>query len=132
MFLGELTNYMKRPGESNWYDQRFDGVQSIKYVIKGKDDPEVITNLTNSSEENLSKLKAESTFYLYLKTDNTGNPIVETSPNVEFNKMTFLNNIGLTYNKGNNFGNIEAIYIVPRDFASYNDHFTLFIRTSAI
>lgn len=123
-FLGQLTNYMKRPEESNWYDQRFDGVQSIKYVIKHKDDPEAITNLTNSSEENLAKLKNEGMFYLYLKTDDAGNPTIETSPKIDFNKMTFLNNIGLAYNKGNNSAILEATYIVPRDFENYNDHFT--------
>lgn len=122
-FLGEFTNYMERPEAAMWYDQRFDAVQSIKYAVKSNGNPEAKTNISNPSEETLAKLKADSIFYLYLKTDNTGSPSVETSSNVEFNKSMFLSNLGLINNKGNNIANLEAIYIVPNNFTSYDDYF---------
>lgn len=130
--LAQLTAYFTSP---EWYDNRYEDLKSIKYIVSKDKSTNTFTNMQDISKEAVDREKENGEFYLQLKVDEVGNTTVETSSTIKFDKSDFLNNLGLK-NKSNlinkNLFNLEATYIVPKNLESYNDFFVQNIKSNSI
>lgn len=130
--LAQLTAYFTSP---DWYDNRYEDLKSIKYIVSKDKSTNTFTNMQDISKEAVDREKENGEFYLELKVDEVGNTTVETSSTIKFDKSDFLNNLGLK-NKSNlvnkNLFNLEATYIVPKNLESYNDFFVQNIKSNSI
>lgn len=130
--LAQLTTYFTSP---EWYDNRYEDLKSIKYIVSKDKSTNTFTNMQDISKEAVDREKENGEFYLQLKVDEVGNTTVETSSTIKFDKSDFLNNLGLK-NKSNlinkNLFNLEATYIVPKNLESYNDFFVQNIKSNSI
>ncbi|WP_017416504.1 sensor histidine kinase [Clostridium tunisiense] len=130
--LAQLTAYFTSP---EWYDNRYEDLKSIKYIVSKDKSTNTFTNMQDISKEAVDREKENGEFYLQLKVDEVGNTTVETSSAIKFDKSDFLNNLGLK-NKSNlinkNLFNLEATYIVPKNLESYNDFFVQNIKSNSI
>lgn len=130
--LAQLTAYFTSP---EWYDNRYEDLKSIKYIVNKEKSANTFTNMEDISKEAVEREKENGEFYLQIKVDEVGNATVETSSTIKFDKNDFLNNLGLK-NKSNlinkNLFNLEATYIVPKNLESYNDFFVQNIKSNSI
>jgi len=130
--LAQLTTYFTSP---EWYDNRYEDLKSIKYIVSKEKSTNTFTNMEDISKEAVEREKENGEFYLQLKVDEVGNATVETSSTTKFDKNDFLNNLGLkNKNNLNNKAlfNLEATYIVPKNLESYNDFFVQNIKSNSI
>lgn len=123
--LGDQVRYLTSP---EWYDDRLEAVQSIKYVIKRQGDVEPSTNMPAISTEAIEEQKSNSLFYLRLTMEEPGKPVIETSPGINFNKNNFFNTLDLRNKINKQYYDLDVTFIIPKDLEAYNDYFTHSVR----
>lgn len=130
--LARLTRYLHESKVQNndWYDRRYENLESIKYYVSDKDNTFSISNLEDTTNKALQKEIKDSIFYLEIKFDENGNGEVESSLGKRFYKEAFLNN--LTYSNKEDYAGLDIVYIVPKDFDNYNDFFTDNMKSSYV
>jgi len=95
--LASLTEYLykTRIQDVDWYSQRDENINSIKYYITNSDNSININNMPELTNKKLEKEIENSQFYLKAKLYKDGRVDVSTSLGNQFNTGLFINNVNL-------------------------------------
>ncbi len=122
--LVNLTRYLyqsKIQGE-DWHWNQYDNIESVKYYITNKDGDFAFSNLTNAFDARVQRELAEkSIFYMQVEFDELGNPSIESSSDVRFNKEVFLNNLINRLEDDENYADLFILYAVPDKLEKFSD-----------
>lgn len=90
-----------------------------------------LSNMADITDNELKKEIKDSLFYMKATFDEDGNPEIESSLGSKLNKDVFVNR--LTYSDEESikeYANLDVWYIIPNDFESYNDVFTMDMKNA--
>lgn len=123
--LTRLTRYLKEAKlqDSNWYDYRYENLQSIKYYVGYSDKSQSVSNITDFTEGALQEEINNSQFYLHVKIDENRDSQIESSLGEKFDKGAFIDRLDLWNEDENQYANLDIIYTIPKNLDNYNDSF---------
>ncbi|AOY78405.1 sensor histidine kinase [Clostridium formicaceticum] len=125
--LGRLTRYLYQPKVENttWHDPRYENVESVRYSMTNDNNSINISNTSDAEYNALQQEIKDSLFYLQVKFDENGHlEEIESSLGERFDKDAFINGFIFTDEDRITYANLEAAYIIPKDFVTYHDLFT--------
>lgn len=124
--LSEVTKYLKQAKlEGNdWYDSRYEDLESIKYYIRDRDTTQSISNISNVTDSVLQAQINNSQFYMIVKTDENSDFTVQSSLNKRSNERFKDALLNLTNQNVEEYANLDIAYVIPQDLDNYNDLFT--------
>ncbi|SES97668.1 Signal transduction histidine kinase [Natronincola peptidivorans] len=124
--LSRFTRYLNESKLQgiDWYDPRYENVESIKYYISNLERDISISNIPEATENRIQQQINNSQFYLWAVFDEEGTPEIETSTGIRFNKGIFAGSLFFSNEEKLNYANSQIIYIVPQDFLEHRDFFT--------
>ncbi|QUH27336.1 HAMP domain-containing histidine kinase [Serpentinicella alkaliphila] len=123
--LGRHTKYLYQSKilKEDWYESRFEKVDSIKFYVPSTGTNQELSNIKNIDNTILQREIDNSLYYVTIKVLDNG--IIETEGSLDINQSAFLGGLVFSNQEDlNKFTGLEITYIVPRNFASYSDIFT--------
>ncbi len=123
-----LTKYLVNPDEQSYYN-RYANLESIKYYITNKDKTLSISNIPEITPYGMQQEIKDSQFYLQVKIDDQGNPTIESTQGMNFNKEDFIKQLSLNENGMKEYANLDIAYAVPQNLDGYNDLFIYDIKS---
>ena len=127
--LTDLTRYLKEVKIENneSYSSSYENLKSIKYYIGTFDKKITASNVDASLITGTEKTNSQ--FYLHIKTDEYGNPHIQSSSGEGFNEKDFIQQLVNHQEILLQSPNLEIIYAIPKDLTGYNDFFTHSIQS---
>ena len=130
--LSDLTRYLKQSKlegeEDDWYDSRYEDLESIKYYIKNRDTDISISNIPNITDSTLKDQINNSQFYMIVKTDENSDLTVQSSLNNRYSEKFKDYLLNLINNDVKEYANLDIAYVIPQNIDNYNDLFTYNVK----
>lgn len=129
--LTDLTRYLKETKIDNTdrYDSQYENLKNIKYYIGKKDQSAFYSNIPDATEAILQNELNNSQFYLSMKTDEKGNPEIESSYYLKNNKNAFIDGLNIRNENALEYANLIIFYSVPKNLTADNDLFIYNIKS---
>ncbi len=121
-----LSDLKAKDGYYSGYHSRYENLEGLKYYIKNNNNDKQVSNITDTTEKGLQQQIERSLFYLRVMIDEDGNPQIENSMSINFDKSEFLSSLFQWTNA--ELTNFDIMYIIPKNFYDYDDFFVQNIK----